>query len=298
MTDENQSQNFSPEELAFIEAAARFFENPGLVATGLNWLGQPIEYAQSRLPAPARAIVARASKVAIEKALVLSVQTVPLEPSTKSFTDATEASRLSGLLHTGAAGVAGAVGGFFGLAALPVELPIATILMLRSIADTAQRYGDDLNSLDTRLECMYVFSLGSKSPHDDAMESAYYTSRVFFSQMLKNASVYLAGVSAKEFLTSLKSGSAPVLARLITEIAAQFEVRVTKKLLAQAAPLAGAIGGAGINILFANFFQECARFHFGIKRLERDKGYDRTRLAFEEARARYRTAASQGIPRT
>jgi hypothetical protein len=35
------------------------------------------------------------------------------------------------------------VGGGFGLAALPVELPISTIIMLRSIGDIARSEGED-----------------------------------------------------------------------------------------------------------------------------------------------------------
>jgi hypothetical protein len=43
-----------------------------------------------------------------------------------------------GLLHKALAAASGAVGGGFGLAALPVELPISTIIMLRSIGDIAR----------------------------------------------------------------------------------------------------------------------------------------------------------------
>ena len=39
----------------------------------------------------------------------------------------------SGLLHKALVTTSGAVGGSFGLAALPIELPISTIIMLRSI---------------------------------------------------------------------------------------------------------------------------------------------------------------------
>jgi hypothetical protein len=50
----------------------------------------------------------------------------------------------SRLLHKALAAASGAVGGGFGLAALPVELPISTIIMLRSIGDFARSEGEDL----------------------------------------------------------------------------------------------------------------------------------------------------------
>ena len=50
----------------------------------------------------------------------------------------------SRLLYKALAAVSGAVGGGFGLAALPVELPISTIIMLRSIGDVARSEGEDL----------------------------------------------------------------------------------------------------------------------------------------------------------
>ena len=37
----------------------------------------------------------------------------------------------------------GAAGGAFGLASLPVELPVSTTIMLRSIADIARAEGED-----------------------------------------------------------------------------------------------------------------------------------------------------------
>jgi hypothetical protein len=44
----------------------------------------------------------------------------------------------SQLLHKALATASGAAGGAFGLAALPFELPVSTIIMLRSIADIAR----------------------------------------------------------------------------------------------------------------------------------------------------------------
>jgi hypothetical protein len=67
-----------------------------------------------------------------------------------------------------------------------------------------------------------------------------------------------------------------VLVRLIAQIASRFGVVVTQKLAAQAVPLVGALGGA-----FIDHFQEVARAHFVIRRLERRYGKDAVRAAYD-----------------
>lgn len=255
-----------------------------MFAKSLNWMGQPLEYAQNRLPEKVRTAITRASRKAIEKALEFSINTVPAHDIPKPLADAKRDSKKSGKLHTAAAAAVGGVGGLLGLAALPVELPLATVIMLRSIAEIARNYGNDLSSFETKLDCLYVFSLGGKTNHDDAMESAYYTSKVIFSEVLKKSSAYIAGASAKEFLSAVESKSAPFIVRFVAEIAAQFEIRVTKKFLMQTAPVLGAVGGAGLNLLFASFFQECARHHFAMRNLEKTHGIEMTRDIFEAER--------------
>jgi uncharacterized membrane protein YeaQ/YmgE (transglycosylase-associated protein family) len=282
---------FTKEERQFIREAAAFFEDPGYFVHAMNWMGVPFEYAQRRLPQKAREVLSRATKAAVEKALQVSIKTMPGGAVSKSFGQATEDSRKSGLLHTLAAGAVGAIGGGFGMLALPLELPAVTVVMLRSIAEIAQNYGNNLEEIETRLECLYVFSLGGRSEAPNSgeeMESAYYASRLAFGEMIKTASAFIAGSSVKEVLAALENGTAPVLGKLVGEIASQLEVRVSKKVVAQAAPVIGAVGGASINALFMNYFQDCARFHFGLRKLERGKGYDATHALFDEARREFK----------
>ena len=59
-------------------------------------------------------------------------------------------------------GTSGGIGGVFGLAALPIELPVSTAIMLRSIADIARSEGHDISQVKTKLECLEVFALGGK----------------------------------------------------------------------------------------------------------------------------------------
>jgi hypothetical protein len=74
---------------------------------------------------------------------------------------------------------------------------------------------------------------------------------------------------------------APALVRLITQIAARFSIPVTEKAAAQAVPIIGAAGGALINTLFIDHFQDAARGHFVVRRLEREYGPQAVRAAYE-----------------
>ena len=74
----------------------------------------------------------------------------------------------------------------------------------------------------------------------------------------------------------------PVLVRLIAQIASRFGVVVTQKLAAQAVPVIGALGGATVNYAFTDHFQEIARAHFTVRRLERRYGKDAVPMAYDK----------------
>jgi hypothetical protein len=73
----------------------------------------------------------------------------------------------------------------------------------------------------------------------------------------------------------------PVLVRFITQVASRFGLVVTQKAAAQALPVVGALGGAAVNYAFIEHFQEVARAHFTVRRLERAYGKDRVRMEYE-----------------
>jgi len=50
-------------------------------------------------------------------------------------------------------------------------------------------------------------------------------------------------------------------------------------------PIAGAVGGVALNILFSRHFQSLAEGHFTVRRLERKYGGDAVRQAYELARS-------------
>jgi hypothetical protein len=84
---------------------------------------------------------------------------------------------------------------------------------------------------------------------------------------------------------------APFLVRFLTQIASRFGVVVSQKIAAQTVAVVGAVGGAAVNLAFIEHFQEVARGHFTVRRLERVYGaeivraeYDRLKTAFSAAR--------------
>ncbi|MDO9264504.1 MAG: EcsC family protein, partial [Desulfosalsimonadaceae bacterium] len=74
----------------------------------------------------------------------------------------------------------------------------------------------------------------------------------------------------------------PAIVRLISQIASRFSIAVSEKAAAQAVPVVGAFGGAAINSLFIDHFQDMGRGHFIVRRLERLHGLDEIRRLYEE----------------
>jgi hypothetical protein len=72
-----------------------------------------------------------------------------------------------------------------------------------------------------------------------------------------------------------------VLVRFITLVASRFGVVLTQKFAAQAQPLVGALGGASVNYVFIQHFQDMARGHFTVRKLERAYGKDIVRAEYE-----------------
>ena len=175
--------------------------------------------------------------------------------------------------------MAGGFAGVFGAVALPLELPLTTILMLRSIAYIARHYGEDLNKMEARLACVEVFAYGAEQRAD----VGYYASRAMLGRLTTEAASLLAHRGAT-------NASAPAVAALTHEIASRFGVVVYEKIAVSAVPLASAASAAAINVAFMNHFQKIARGHFMLRRLERIYGAERVRAEF----ARLQGSAAEG----
>jgi hypothetical protein len=260
-----------PEEIKFVQDAVRFFEVPGTFTRVLSGLGSGVESALSKLPEGVKTSALKASRKAIETSLTLAVKTIAPaaeKPEIFSIVDVSDRNRVSRNSHTMAAAFSGGVGGVFGPLALAIELPVSTSLIMRSIASTANDYGFDLKDPAVLMECLFVFAIGGPSKADDGMDSSYISSRVAMASLLRNAASAMMELPAKQLLLSVENKTAPAVVRVVSAISEAFGVRVSQKFVAQLAPVIGVVGGAGINLAFANFFGQAAEYHFGIKRLE------------------------------
>ena len=251
-------------EIEALKAAKSLLESPGLAAKISSFVGTPIEKGFALLPRQWSTVVNDATRKAIETALIVALWTM---------NDATAVTAPSNWWHKLAAGASGAAGGAFGLAALSIELPVSTTIMLRSIADIARSEGEDLKSADAQLECVQVLALGGNSKSDDGTEIGYFAARAAMAKAVSEAAAHLAA-------QGLTQHGSPALLRLIAQIASRFSIVVSEKAAAQAVPVVGAIGGAVINTLFIDHFQDTARGHFIVRRLERLHGADRIKLLY------------------
>ena len=256
---------FSREELADLKRAKRILENPGVAARFSAMLGSPVEKGMKMLPARLQKSIHAATEAALMKALDVAVRTLGAKRPSSS----------SDRLHKLGAATSGAIGGAFGIAALGIELPVSTTLILRSIADIASAEGEDPRHIETKLACLSVFALGStRDQRDNAAESTYFAARSALATAVTEASKYLAE-------KGLSKGGAPALLRLVALIASRFGVVVTQKSAAQMIPVLGAAGGAMINTIFIGHYQDMARGHFIVRRLEKIHGAEPVRLAYE-----------------
>jgi EcsC protein family len=239
-----------------------------------DFAGQPVARALRMMPKPASRGINKAVEIAILNCLNLAIRSI--EPRSQR----PPARHASSLI----AGLTGGVSGFFGIAALPLELPVTTTLMLRAIADIARHHGEDLSTLEARLACVEVFALGTPNSEQSA-HCGYYASRAFLGRLTADTSALL-------LERGVANVSAPVVGGVVAEIAARFGVVVSERAVASALPVIGALGGATVNVLFMNHFQRVAQGHFMVRRLERQYGRNIVRELYEEFSSR-RTAVAE-----
>lgn len=256
-----------------LQRAVDLLESPTLTAKMANLIGSPLEFAVKRLPDS----VSRRIHGAVEAALFKSAQ------AALWTMDNTPGKAASTRWHKLAAATSGAVGGAFGFTTLFIELPVSTTIMMRSVADVARSEGFDLREMSTRHACLEVFALGGNSGKDDASETGYYITRGFTAEVMRHLSAELAGraVGGSPVMIGLTPKEAGKwLAKLVEKVAARFGVVVTEKFAAQTVPIVGAVAGATLNTMFTDYYQDVARGHFIVRRLERTYGYETVRAAY------------------
>src|SRR5262249_30719630 len=101
----------------------------------------------------------------------------------------------------------------------------------------------------------------------DRSEGGYFAVRGILAKTVSEAARFIAE-------RGLVQEGSPILVRFLTQVASRFGVVVTQKVAAQALPIVGALGGAAVNYAFIEHFQDVARGHFTVRRLERAYGKD------------------------
>ena len=259
-------QAFSTEDLNALRAAVTLLEHTSLAARLTNIVGKPIELIGLALPETASQAIAAATTKGLNAALKVALATIENRPEAASS-----------LMHKALATASGAIGGSLGLVTAPLEIPISTIIMLRSIADIARSEGENLTDPDAALSCVQVFALGARTGTHEAADSGYFVVRGMLARSISEAARFIAERGIVE-------EGAPVLVRFTAQIASRFGVVVSQKLAAQTLPVVGALGGAAVNYAFIDHFQDLARGHFAVRRLERAYGRESVRAEYERIR--------------
>lgn len=254
-------------ELLDLEKAVKLLEQATITEKMTQMVGEPIDYLMSKLPKGAEAQIYSLVEKALHKAADAALWSLNNEPNREASTKTNKFF----------AAVSGAVGGTFGFSALAIELPLSTTIMLRSVADIARSEGFDLDKVETKQACLEVFALGGPSENDDAVDTAYYATRSFTAEAMQILSKELSEIATKKASVNAAMNLTPTqtgkwLATLIEKVATRFGIVITEKTAAQVVPVIGAFAGATLNIMFTDYYQDMARGHFIIKRLEKKYG--------------------------
>jgi hypothetical protein len=263
----------STEDFAALTRAKEELESPSLSMKLASVVGAPIEKLMGRLPASAQEKVDEATQAALKKCLQVALRTIGKSTPSDSLL-APPPDKPSNLMHKLAVATTGAAGGAFGLFSLPVELPVTTTLMFRSICDIARSEGEDVHRVETQLQCMMVLGMGGSSKNDDSADLGYFIVRGALAQSVSRATSEIA-------TKGLSSHGSTALLKFVQTIAARFSVQVSEQVAAKSIPAIGAVLGAMVNTVFMDHFQQMAHGHFTVRRLERRYGTAAVERAYQ-----------------
>lgn len=250
-----------------LEYAVQLLESENFLIRITSIVGHPIEKALDRLPRRVQATVNKVTDKALRGAFWFAARTTRDTRQQASWDK----------LHKLGAAASGAAGGWFGMIGAAIEIPFSTTLMLRSILDIARSEGADLASPGTRIECLNVFALGGPSSEDDDAETSYFAVRTGLASLAQRAASYL-GTAAGEKSAAELAGK---MTAYLAQIAGRYAPIVGQKLAAESVPFLGAAAGAVINLAFIDHFQDKARGHFIVLRLEKQYGTELIRSEYE-----------------
>lgn len=264
------------EEIQELRWAHTRLEHPSFASRLCSVIGVPIERTLKLLPQSWYHAIHVGAGKSIDRAAHVAINTL----GDTSTVQARQAE------HLGLAALAGALGGFAGPLGLLLELPVMTVLMLRSIAGIACTQGEDLATVDARLACVEVFGLGARSRDDDGAETGYYGIRGTLAFHFGGA-LGPSKISPKDLPGGMD---------FLRGIASRFGMVVSDDVAARLVPVVGALSGATLNLIFMQHFQDVAKGHFIVRRLERKHGSDVIRLAYSDISRQEEDSAREYSP--
>jgi uncharacterized protein (DUF697 family) len=255
-------------DLNDLKKAKKLLEKKSIAINLANFFGSAVETIGSLLPASYRDSISKTNLVLIDKSWEFTISTMksPNEPPGKEKE------------HIFWVTVSGAIGGV-GIITLFLELPVTTVLMLRSVADIAKDEGEDYNQFETKITSLESFALGGNVVDDHTGETGYYAIRNILHKPLEESSKYIAQ-------KGMAGMGAPFAVQLFAKIGARYQTIIAAQTAAKAIPIAGAVTGALVNVVFIDFFQDKARGHFIVKRLEKKYGEDTIRKTYHAIQAK------------
>lgn len=212
--------------------AARYRDASGVGVKALTMLGGKAEGLLDRLPDEIRSRLNDVTEAALKAAMNTAHGSRKVVPDQAEW------------VNTAATTAMGAAGGFGGLPAAMVELPATTAMLLRSIQGVATQYGFDPESRNVQFDCVRVFAAAGPLSADDGADLAFISMRL-----------------------TLTGGA---MQKLIAGVAPRLAAVLGQKLATQTIPVLGAVAGAGINLVYAQYYQQIAHVHFGLRRLAID----------------------------
>ncbi len=209
--------------------AARYRAASGIGVQLLNLLGAKAEGLLERLPAKVRGQLDGATEQALRIAMRTADRSRGALPDQKPW------------VNTAVTTAMGAAGGFGGLPASLVELPVTTTVLLRAIQGVAREHGFDPAAENVQFDCIRVFAAAGPLAMDDGADTGFLSLRL-----------------------TLSGGN---IHRLIGAVAPRLGAVLGQKLAAQSVPVLGALAGATANYVYTNYYQQVAHVHFGLRQL-------------------------------
>ena len=145
-------QGLSQSDVEALRAAVAALERQSFATRLAGLASRQLSFGSMTLPPRLQATVASATQKALAAAMKIALASLDAQPAKDTIR-----------IHRRLAALTGGVGGAVGLASLPLELPVSTTIMLRSIAEIAQAEGEDLRHPGAALACLEVFALGGPS---------------------------------------------------------------------------------------------------------------------------------------